>query len=38
VGPNVSGLVLKEEKVVEEVLGGPQAMSFDELNLEQGKS
>jgi hypothetical protein len=26
-----------EEKVLQEVLGGPQAISFKELNPEQGK-
>jgi hypothetical protein len=37
VGPDVGGLILKEEKVEPEVLGGPQAISFEELNSEQGK-
>jgi hypothetical protein len=37
VGPDVGGLILKEEKVEPEVLGGPQAISFEELNPEQGK-
>jgi hypothetical protein len=37
VGLDVGGLILKEEKVEQEVLGGPQAKSFDELNPEQGK-
>jgi hypothetical protein len=36
VGPNVGGLVPKEEKVEQEVPGGPQAISFEELNPEQG--
>jgi hypothetical protein len=36
-GPNIGGLVLKEEKVEQEVPGGPQATSFVELNPEQGK-
>jgi hypothetical protein len=37
IGPNDGGLVLKEEKVEQEVPGGPQATSFEELNPEQGK-
>jgi hypothetical protein len=37
VGPNVGGLIPKEEKVKQEVIGGPQVRSFDELNPEQGK-
>jgi hypothetical protein len=37
VGPDVGGLVLKEEKVEQEVLRGPQATSFEKLNPEQGK-
>jgi hypothetical protein len=37
VGPDVGGLILKEEKVKQEVIKGPQVTSFDELNLEQGK-
>jgi hypothetical protein len=37
VGPDVGGLILKEEKVEQEVSGGPQAISFEELNAEQGK-
>jgi hypothetical protein len=37
VGPDVGGLIPKEEKVEQEVLGGPQDTSFDELNPEQGK-
>jgi hypothetical protein len=36
VGPLVSGLVPKEEKVEHEI-GGPRATSFEELNPEQGK-
>jgi hypothetical protein len=34
VGPVVGGLVPKEEKVKQEVLGGPQVTSFEELNPE----
>jgi hypothetical protein len=37
IGPDVSGLVPKEEKVEQDVPGGPQAISFEELNPEQGK-
>jgi hypothetical protein len=37
VRPDVGGLILKEEKVEQEVSGGPQATSFEELNPEQGK-
>jgi hypothetical protein len=37
VGPDVGGLILKEEKVEQEVFGGLQATSFEELNPEQGK-
>jgi hypothetical protein len=37
VGPVVGGLVLEEGKAEQEVSGGPQATSFEELNLEQGK-
>jgi hypothetical protein len=39
VGPVVVGVFPKEEKVEQEVLGGPQAPSSEELNLslEQGK-
>jgi hypothetical protein len=37
VGPNVGGLILKEEKVEQEVPRGLQATSFEELNPEQGK-
>ena len=37
VGPVVGGLIWKEEKVEKEVPGGPQAISFEELNPEQGK-
>jgi hypothetical protein len=37
VGPNVGGLILKEEKAEQEVPGGPQATSFEEHNSEQGK-
>jgi hypothetical protein len=37
VEPIAGGLIPKEEKVEQEVLGGPQAPSFEELNLEQGK-
>jgi hypothetical protein len=37
IGPDVSGLVPKEEKVKQDVPGGPQAISFEELNPEQGK-
>jgi hypothetical protein len=36
IGPNIGGLVLKEEKVEPEVPGGPQTTSFEELN-QQGK-
>jgi hypothetical protein len=36
-GLDVGGLVPKEEKVEQEVLEGPQATSFKELNPEQGK-
>jgi hypothetical protein len=36
VGPDVGGLALKEEKVEQEVPGGLQDTSFEELNLEQG--
>jgi hypothetical protein len=39
IGPIIEGIFLKEEKVEQEVLGGPQAPSCEELNsaLEQGK-
>jgi hypothetical protein len=37
IGPDVGGLVLKEEKVEQEVPGGPQATSFEEVNPDQGK-
>jgi hypothetical protein len=37
VGPDIGGLIPKEEKVEQEVPGGPQATSFEELNPEQGK-
>jgi hypothetical protein len=37
VGPDVGRLILKEEKVEQEVLGDPQAIIFEELNPEQGK-
>jgi hypothetical protein len=37
VGPDVCGLVPNEEKVEQEVPGGPQATSFEEFNPEQGK-
>jgi hypothetical protein len=39
VGPVVGGVFPEEEKVEQEVLGGPQAPSCEELNptLEQGK-
>jgi hypothetical protein len=37
VGPDVGGIVSKEEKVEQEVPGGPQATSFEELNPKQGK-
>jgi hypothetical protein len=37
VEPDVDGLISKEEKVEQEVLRGPQAISFEELNPEQGK-
>jgi hypothetical protein len=37
VGPDVGVLIPKEEKVEQEVPGGPQATSFEELNPEQGK-
>jgi hypothetical protein len=37
VGPVVGGLVSKEEKVEQVVPGGPQAISFEELDPEQGK-
>jgi hypothetical protein len=37
VGPDVGGLIPKEEKVEQEVPGGPQDTSFDELNPEYGK-
>jgi hypothetical protein len=37
VGPAVRGVVLKEEKVEQEEIGGPQATRFEELNPEQGK-
>jgi hypothetical protein len=36
VGPDVGGLVPNEEKVEQEVPGGPQATSFEELNPEEG--
>jgi hypothetical protein len=38
VGPVAMGMFLKEEKVEQEVSGGPQAPSCEELNpsLEQG--
>jgi hypothetical protein len=32
-GPDVGGLILKEEKDEQEVPGGPQGTSFEELNL-----
>jgi hypothetical protein len=35
VGPNVGGLVSEEEKVEQEVPGGPQATSFEEPNPEK---
>jgi hypothetical protein len=38
VGPDVGGIILKEEKVEQEVPGGPQATSFEERNPEHGKS
>jgi hypothetical protein len=37
VGSDVGGLIPKEEKVKQEVPGGPQAIRFEELNLEIGK-
>jgi hypothetical protein len=37
VGPTVRGLVLKEEKLKKEVPGGPEVISFEEINPEQGK-
>jgi hypothetical protein len=37
VGPVVGGLIPKEEKVEQEVLGDPQAPSLDERKPEQGK-
>jgi hypothetical protein len=37
VQPTVGGLILKEEKVEQEVPEGPQATSFEEHNPEQGK-
>jgi hypothetical protein len=37
VGPTIGGVFLKEEKVEQKEIGGPQATSFEELNLEQGK-
>jgi hypothetical protein len=37
VGPDVGGLIPKEVKVKQEVPGGPQVTSFEELNPEQGK-
>jgi hypothetical protein len=37
VGPDIGGLIPKEEKVKQEVLGGSQAISFEELNPYQGK-
>jgi hypothetical protein len=37
VGPNIGGLIPKEEKVEQEIPGGPQATSFEELNPEPGK-
>jgi hypothetical protein len=37
VGPDVGGLIPKEEKVEQEVPGGSQTTSFEELNPEQGK-
>jgi hypothetical protein len=37
VGPAVKGVVLKEEKVKREEIGGPQAARFEGLNPEQGK-
>jgi hypothetical protein len=37
VGPDVVGLILKEEKVEQDVPEGPQATNFEELIPEQGK-
>jgi hypothetical protein len=37
VGPDVVGLVPKEEKVEQELPEGSQGTSFEELNPEQGK-
>jgi hypothetical protein len=37
VGPDVGGLIPKEEKAEQEVPGGPQATCFEDLNPEQGK-
>jgi hypothetical protein len=37
VGPVIGGVVLKEEKVEQEVPGGSQATSFEDVNPEQGK-
>jgi hypothetical protein len=37
VGLDIGGLIPKEEKVEQEVPGGPQATSFEELHPEQGK-
>jgi hypothetical protein len=37
VGPAIGGVVLKEEKVEQEEIEGPQATRFEELNPEQGK-
>jgi hypothetical protein len=37
VGPDVGGLILKEEKVKQEVPRGSQATSFEVCNPEQGK-
>jgi hypothetical protein len=37
VGPDISGLIPKVEKVEQEVPRGPQVTSFEEVNPEQGK-
>jgi hypothetical protein len=37
VGPDVGGLISNEEKLDQEVPGGPQATCFEELNPEQGE-
>jgi hypothetical protein len=37
VGPDVGGLIPKEENVEQEIPGGPQGTRFEELNPEQGK-